>query len=72
MKRLRTALACLLAATGVAGAAQAGTMILGAYPNSLILFDESKGAVTQRIPLETGLPTSMRLSGVMVSCARPP
>jgi len=62
MKRLRTALACLLAATGVAGAAEAGTMILGAYPNSLILFDESKGAVTQRIPLETGLPTSMRLS----------
>jgi DNA-binding beta-propeller fold protein YncE len=52
----------LLAAACLPVAAQAGTMILGAYPNALILFDESKGTLIQRVPLETGLPTGMRLS----------
>jgi hypothetical protein len=52
----------VLAAAGLPAAAPAGTMILGAYPNSLIVFDESKGTLIQRIPLATGLPTSMRLS----------
>ncbi|WP_241241957.1 hypothetical protein [Sphingobium algorifonticola] len=42
--------------------AQAGTLFMGSYPNAMIVFDESKGAVTSEIKLETGLPTSMRLS----------
>ncbi|MBL8771366.1 MAG: hypothetical protein JNK30_08280 [Phenylobacterium sp.] len=44
------------------GAAQAGTMFLGGYPNHLMVIDEAKGSVTQEIDLKTGLPTSMRLS----------
>jgi hypothetical protein len=42
--------------------AQASTIYLGAYPNSLLVFDEAKGKVVDRIPLSTGLPTSLRLS----------
>lgn len=61
MKPLSLGLAALAAA--VAGApAQASTLFMGAYPNSLIVFDEAKGVVVQRIPLETGLPTSLRAS----------
>jgi len=62
MKRLQSGLFLALAAAGMSVAAQAGTMVLGAYPNALILFDESKGALTQRITLASGLPTSMRIS----------
>ena len=43
-------------------AAQAGTLFMGAYPSSLLVFDEAKGEVVDRIPLTTGLPTSIRLS----------
>lgn len=42
--------------------AQAKTIYMGAYPSSLLIFDEDKGAITGRIPLTTGLPTSIRLS----------
>jgi len=42
--------------------AAAGTLFLGAYPNSVIVFDEDKGQIVERIPLTTGLPTSLRLS----------
>jgi hypothetical protein len=35
---------------------------MGAYPDAVIVFDEAKGQIVQRIPLSTGLPTSMRLS----------
>ena len=56
------AAAALLVAAGVCSQAQASTLFMGAYPNSLIVFDESKGAVVQRIPLATGLPTNLRLS----------
>src|SRR5215469_3161567 len=35
---------------------------MGAYPSSLLIFDEGKGAITGRIPLVTGLPTNIRLS----------
>lgn len=35
---------------------------MGAYPSSVLVFDEGKGAVVQRIPLESGLPTSLRAS----------
>ena len=42
--------------------APAATLFLGAYPNSIMVFDEAKGQIIDRIPLSTGLPTSMRLS----------
>jgi len=35
---------------------------MGAYPDSIIVFDEGKGQIVDRIALSTGLPTSMRLS----------
>ena len=50
----------LLLACGAA--ASAGTLFFGAYPNSVLVFDESQGKVVDRIMLETGLPTSLRLS----------
>jgi DNA-binding beta-propeller fold protein YncE len=45
-----------------AAIARAGIFFLGAYPDSVIVFDESKGQIVDRIHLETGLPTSLRLS----------
>src|SRR5499427_4080615 len=50
----------LLALT--AASATAGTLFLGAYPDSVMVFDEAKGQIVDRIHLETGLPTSLRLS----------
>ncbi len=46
----------------IAGAANAGTLFFGAYPNSVLVFDEATAKVTDRIMLDTGLPTSIRLS----------
>jgi hypothetical protein len=34
---------------------------MGAYPDSIIVFDEGKGQVVDKIKLTTGLPISMRL-----------
>jgi len=42
--------------------ARGATLFLGAYPDAVIAFDESKGQIVDRIPLTTGLPTSIRLS----------
>jgi len=53
-------LVCILAA--LSAASPAATLFLGAYPNSVLVFDESKGQIVDRIPLETGLPRNMRLS----------
>src|SRR5579862_4562183 len=44
------------------GLARGATLFLGAYPDSVIVFDEAKGRIVDRIPLTTGLPTSLRLS----------
>ncbi len=44
------------------GLAHGANVFLGAYPDSLLVFDEGKGQVVDHIPLTTGLPTSMRLS----------
>lgn len=52
----------LLTFTCFSTLAQAATLFMGAYPNSILVFDEGKGQVVDRIPLTTGLPTSMRLS----------
>lgn len=63
MRSIPLGLAAVAATATVAwGPAQASTLFMGAYPNSLIIFDEGKGAVVQRIHLETGLPTSLRAS----------
>src|SRR5580698_11289921 len=45
-----------------AAAASAGTLYLPAYPAAVLVFDESKGQIVDRIPLETGTPMSIRLA----------
>ena len=40
----------------------AGTLFCGAYPNLVLVIDEAQGKVVDRIKLDTGLPTSVRLS----------
>lgn len=54
----------LLAIAGIfaSSAATAATIFLGGYPSSILVFDEAKGQVVDKIPLTTGLPVSMRLS----------
>jgi hypothetical protein len=37
-------------------------LYIGAYPDSVLVFDEGRGQIVDRIPLATGLPTSMHLS----------
>jgi DNA-binding beta-propeller fold protein YncE len=56
MKRLFSLLAIF------AAAASAGTLYLPAYPAAVLVFDESKGEIVDRIPLETGTPMSIRLT----------
>jgi DNA-binding beta-propeller fold protein YncE len=56
MKRLFSLLALF------AAAASAGTLYLPAYPAAVLVFDESKGQIVDRIPLETGTPMSIRLA----------
>jgi hypothetical protein len=45
-------------AAGVSG----GTLFLPAYPNALLVVDEGKGQIVDRIPLTTGTPRAIRLS----------
>src|ERR1700685_4199084 len=56
MKRLLSLLALF------AAVASAGTLYLPAYPNAVLVFDESKGQIVDRIPLVTGTPISVRLA----------
>jgi DNA-binding beta-propeller fold protein YncE len=42
--------------------AGAGTLFLPAYPDGILVIDESKGQILDRISLATGTPVSMRLS----------
>jgi hypothetical protein len=62
MKKRCLRLSCCLAMAGLWASAQGATIFLGGYPSSLLVFDEGKGAIVDRIPLTTGLPTSIRLS----------
>lgn len=48
----------LLAASVALGSA--GTLFLPAYPAAVIVFDEAKGQIVDRIPLSTGTPMSIR------------
>src|SRR5579863_4200362 len=59
MMIIRRLLLLLAACATFAGA---GTLYLPAYPASVLVFDEAKGQVVDRIPLSTGTPMSMRLS----------
>ncbi len=54
----------LLAAScaALAGFAGAGTLYLPAYPAAVLVFDEAKAQIVDRIPLQTGTPMSIRLS----------
>ncbi len=67
MKRICAGLTSYLALAGAAlmwigATAQGATLFLGGYPSALLVFDEGKGAIVDKIPLTTGLPTSIRLS----------
>lgn len=59
---MRRLVALTAAALGLAGTAPASELFLGSYPDQLLIFDEGKGAVTGKIKLASGLPTSMQLS----------
>ena len=56
MKRL-----LLLLAFSVA-LANAGTLFVPTYPGTVLVFDEAKGQIVDRIPLTTGTPMGMRMS----------
>jgi hypothetical protein len=56
MKRLLPLLAFF------AAAASAGTLYLPAYPAAVLVFDEAKGQIVNRIPLQTGTPMSIRMA----------
>lgn len=56
MKRLFLLLASSLAL------ASAGTLYLPVYPAGVLVFDEGKGQIVDRIPLTTGTPMAIRLS----------
>src|ERR1700733_13585962 len=64
LPRLTSFRLTLLAAScaALAGFAQAGTLYLPAYPNAVLVFDEAKAQVVDRIPLQTGTPMSIRLT----------
>src|SRR5947209_19323855 len=59
---MKTLLPVLTLLTFFTSIGQSATLFMGAYPDSIIVFDETKGQIVDRIRLSTGLPTSMRLS----------
>jgi DNA-binding beta-propeller fold protein YncE len=60
MKHLKALLGSLLSLWCVS--ANAGTLFCGAYPNWVLVIDEAQGKVTDKIHLDTGLPTSVCIS----------
>lgn len=42
--------------------AQAGSLVMGAYPDKIMIVDDATGTVKERVQLAAGLPTSLRLS----------
>ncbi len=62
MKKFCTGIAAVLGTIAVWGNAQAASLFMGAYPDSVVVFDDKSGVLIDRIHLETGLPTSLRLS----------
>lgn len=43
-------------------AANAGLLFVGGYPDKVMVIDEAQGKIVEMIKLQTGLPTSLRLS----------
>jgi DNA-binding beta-propeller fold protein YncE len=60
MKLFTLALVFFAALSG--SAASAAELFLGAYPNAVVVFDEAKQQVLERIPLVTGTPRALHLS----------
>lgn len=52
---------CALATT-VSVQANAATIVLGGYPDQLQFVDDTNGHVTQKVTMETGLPSNIQLS----------
>lgn len=52
----------LLLLSAFAAIAGAGTLYLPAYPSDVLVFDEGKGQIVDKIPLATGAPITIRLS----------
>jgi hypothetical protein len=61
---MMTRLACTaaLALTAFSAPAHAGSLMLGSYPDKMLVVDDTTGKVTQRIQLAEGLPVSLRKS----------
>jgi DNA-binding beta-propeller fold protein YncE len=59
MQRLLLFTALCAASSSISSA---GTLYLPAYPNAVIVFDEAKAQIVDRIPLVTGTPMSIRLA----------
>jgi len=59
IRRLTILAACCAV---LAGFASAGTLYLPAYPAAVLVFDEAKAQIVDRIPLTTGTPMSIHLS----------
>lgn len=62
--RMMTRLACTaaLALMAFSAPAHAGSLMLGSYPDKMLVVDDTTGKVTQRIQLAEGLPVSLRKS----------
>jgi hypothetical protein len=52
----------ILGLTAFAALATPGTLYLPAYPAAILVFDEDKAEIVDRIPLTTGTPMSIRLA----------
>jgi hypothetical protein len=52
----------ILGLTACAALATPGTLYLPAYPAAILVFDEDKAEIVDRIPLTTGTPMSIRLA----------
>jgi hypothetical protein len=59
---MRQLLVLIAAAAALILPASSGTLYLPAYPASVLVFDEQKGQIVDRIALSTGAPLGIRLS----------
>jgi DNA-binding beta-propeller fold protein YncE len=59
---LAKALAVAAITLALTAPTNAATLLLGTYPDKMFTVDEATGTVKERIQLEAGLPTSMRMS----------
>jgi len=59
---LRFTLLLTCALVSLSASAYGSSLFLGAYPDKVLVFDDAKGQIDARIPLTTGLPTSMNIS----------